>query len=68
MYKLHKYISIYVMILIFSLQGLAGGTFLYITFFEILPHELSLPQNRLCKTAAVAAGFIVIAVIIGLAS
>ena len=26
------------------LQGVAGGTFLYITFFEVLPHEFS--SNR----------------------
>ena len=48
-------------------QGLAGGTFLYITFFEVLPHELNVPKNRLWKAAAVAAGFIVIAVIIAVA-
>lgn len=49
------------------LQGLAGGTFLYITFFEVLPQELNVAKNRLWKAAAVAAGFIVIAVIIAVA-
>ena len=32
-----------------KLQGIAGGTFLYITFFEVLPHELNIPSKRLWK-------------------
>ena len=32
-----------------SQQGIAGGTFLYITFFEVLPHELNIPSKRLWK-------------------
>ena len=32
-----------------STQGIAGGTFLYITFFEVLPHELNKPARRLWK-------------------
>jgi len=39
------------------LQGLAGGTFLYITFFEVLPHEINVPQNRLWKVLFVFLGF-----------
>jgi len=39
------------------LQGIAGGTFLYITFFEILPPELTSPNNRLWKVLFVALGF-----------
>ena len=33
----------------YSTQGIAGGTFLYITFFEVLPHELNKPARRLWK-------------------
>merc|ERR1712112_617048 len=39
------------------LQGIAGGTFLYITFFEVLPHELNVPNNRLWKVLFVLLGF-----------
>ena len=39
------------------LQCLAGGTFLYITFFEVLPHELNAPGNRLKKIFFVVIGF-----------
>ena len=34
-----------------KLQGIAGGTFLYITFFEVLPHELNIPSKRLWKVS-----------------
>ncbi|XP_052101288.1 zinc transporter ZIP1-like [Mytilus californianus] len=40
------------------LQGLACGTFLYVTFFEILQHELSIPDIRLIKTFFLFLGFI----------
>ncbi|CAC5366065.1 SLC39A1_2_3 [Mytilus coruscus] len=40
------------------LQGLACGTFLYVTFFEILQHELSIPDIRLIKTLFLFLGFI----------
>ncbi|XP_071949828.1 zinc transporter ZIP1-like [Antedon mediterranea] len=43
------------------LQGLATGTFLYITFLEILPHELKSKKYRLAKLAAVLIGFSTIA-------
>jgi len=39
------------------LQGISGGTFLYITFFEVLPHELNVPTNRLWKVLFVILGF-----------
>jgi len=41
------------------LQGIAGGTFLYITFFEVLPSELNVPKNRLLKVLFVILGFAV---------
>jgi len=39
------------------LQGIAGGTFLYITFFEVLPHELNVPNKRLWKVLFVMLGY-----------
>lgn len=39
------------------LQGLACGTFVYVTFFEVLPHELSHSENRLLKLLALLLGF-----------
>jgi len=39
------------------LQGIAGGTFLYITFFEVLPHELNVPNKRLWKVFFVILGY-----------
>lgn len=39
------------------LQGIAGGTFLYITFFEVLPHELNVPHKRLWKVTFVILGY-----------
>ena len=39
------------------LQGLAGGTFLYITFFEVLPHELNVPSKRFWKVFFVIIGY-----------
>lgn len=46
------------------LQGLATGTFLYITFFEVLPHEINTPQNRLLKVFSIIVGFAIISVLI----
>ena len=43
------------------LQTIAGGTFLYITFFEVLPHEFNQPKNRMLKVLFVLLGFSVIA-------
>ncbi|XP_033634010.1 zinc transporter ZIP1-like [Asterias rubens] len=42
------------------LQGLATGTFLYITFFEVLPMEMSQPGDRLLKLLSTLIGFSVI--------
>ena len=39
------------------LQTIAGGTFLYITFFEVLPHEFNQPKNRMLKCLSVIIGF-----------
>lgn len=39
------------------LQGVAGGTFLYITFFEVLPHEFSSNRMRLPKVACLLLGY-----------
>lgn len=39
------------------LQGTAGGTFIYITFFEVLPHEFNQPQNRMLKCLFTLLGF-----------
>ncbi|KAF4524452.1 hypothetical protein B566_EDAN011874 [Ephemera danica] len=42
------------------LQGLACGTFMYVTFFEVLPRELSSGVARLPKVLAVLVGFSVV--------
>ncbi|XP_034553240.1 zinc transporter ZIP1-like [Notolabrus celidotus] len=47
-----------------TLEGLAGGTFLYITFMEILPHELSSPRNRILKVAMLLVGFAVVTAVL----
>jgi len=39
------------------LQGVAGGTFIYVTFFEVLPHELNMADNRLKKCLFVLFGY-----------
>ena len=39
------------------LQAIAAGTFLYITFFEVLPHELNMPNKRMMKVSFVFLGF-----------
>ena len=43
------------------LQTIAGGTFLYVTFFEVLPHEFNQPKNRMLKVLFVLLGFSCIA-------
>uniref|UniRef100_A0A8C1UE54 Solute carrier family 39 member 1 n=1 Tax=Cyprinus carpio TaxID=7962 RepID=A0A8C1UE54_CYPCA len=43
------------------LEGLAGGTFVYITFLEILPHELNSPERPLLKVFFLLCGFSVMA-------
>ena len=49
------------------LQCVAGGTFLYITFFEVLPHELNVPGNRLKKVFFVILGFVAICGVLSIA-
>ncbi|XP_065510018.1 zinc transporter ZIP1 isoform X2 [Caloenas nicobarica] len=46
------------------LEGLAAGTFLYITFLEILPQELGVPQQRVPKVILLLAGFSLVTAIL----
>jgi len=47
------------------LQCIATGTFLYITFFEVLPHEFtSSSKSRLKKWTCVVIGFLVMCILI----
>lgn len=39
------------------LEGMAAGTFLYITFLEILPQELATSEQRILKVILLLAGF-----------
>lgn len=43
------------------LEGLAAGTFIYITFLEILPHELNSPERPLLKVLFILLGFSIMA-------
>uniref|UniRef100_A0A8C4ZLC5 Solute carrier family 39 member 1 n=1 Tax=Gadus morhua TaxID=8049 RepID=A0A8C4ZLC5_GADMO len=43
-----------------TLEGVAAGTFLYITFLEILPHELISGRDRLARVGALLLGFSVV--------
>lgn len=43
------------------LEGLAAGTFIYITFLEILPHELNSPGKQLLKVLFLLLGFSIMA-------
>lgn len=47
-----------------TLEGLATGTFIYITFMEILPHELSSGRNRIPKVAMLLVGFAVVTAVL----
>lgn len=42
------------------LQGLACGTFLYVTFFEVLPHEFNTRDDRILKLLFLLLGYITI--------
>jgi len=42
------------------LEGLAGGTFIYVTFFEVLAQERANDHSNLIQLAAIVAGFAVI--------
>lgn len=46
------------------LQGLATGTFLYITFFELLNHEIESQNDKLMKILAILLGFGIICALI----
>ncbi|XP_077111312.1 zinc transporter ZIP1 [Ranitomeya variabilis] len=46
------------------LEGIATGTFLYITFLEILPHELTAGDHRIMKVIIILCGFSVITAIL----
>ncbi|PIK48139.1 putative zinc transporter ZIP1-like [Apostichopus japonicus] len=46
------------------LQGLATGTFLYITFFELLNHEIESHNDKLMKILAILLGFGIICALI----
>ncbi|XP_073493460.1 zinc transporter ZIP1 [Phyllobates terribilis] len=46
------------------LEGIATGTFLYITFLEILPHELTAGDQRIVRVIAILCGFSVITAIL----
>lgn len=46
------------------LQGLAAGTFLYVTFFEVLPHELNSNEDRMIKMGCLVLGFSVVSVLL----
>jgi len=50
------------------LQALAGGTFLYVTFFEVLPQEFNhsqdTPSKRLLKCLSVLIGFGLMAIVV----
>ncbi|XP_018620326.1 zinc transporter ZIP3 [Scleropages formosus] len=47
-----------------TLEGLAVGTFIYVTFMEILPHELGSPQNRILKVTLLLTGFALVTAIL----
>ncbi|KAG8191197.1 hypothetical protein JTE90_011880 [Oedothorax gibbosus] len=46
------------------LQGLAAGTFLYITLFEVLPRELANGTDRMVKMACVVLGYSVVSLLL----
>ncbi|XP_013886937.1 zinc transporter ZIP3 [Austrofundulus limnaeus] len=46
------------------LQGLAAGTFLFVTFFEILSRELEDKQDRLLKVLFLILGYAVLALLV----
>ncbi|NXD32096.1 S39A1 protein, partial [Spelaeornis formosus] len=46
------------------LEGLAAGTFLFVTFLEILPQELGVPQNRIPKVILILAGFALVSAVL----
>lgn len=49
--------SLHSLVLSGVLQGMACGTFLYVTFFEVLPHELNNSDLRMPKLLLILIGF-----------
>lgn len=47
-----------------ALEGLATGTFIYVTFMEVLPPQLHSAANRIPKVAAMLAGFAVVTAVL----
>lgn len=47
-----------------SLEGLAAGTFIYITFMEILPHELKGHRNNMPKVCMLLLGFALVTAVL----
>ncbi|XP_038597301.1 zinc transporter ZIP2 isoform X1 [Tachyglossus aculeatus] len=45
------------------LEGVAAGTFLYVTFLEVLPQALASPESALAKWCCVAGGFAFMAIV-----
>ncbi|XP_054636943.1 zinc transporter ZIP1-like [Dunckerocampus dactyliophorus] len=48
----------------YTLEGMATGTFIYITFMEILPHELGHGRGRVAKVAVTLLGFAVVTAVL----
>ncbi|KAL1454258.1 hypothetical protein WDU94_010531 [Cyamophila willieti] len=46
------------------MQGLATGTFFYVTFIEVIPKEIQSGRNRLLKLLAIILGFVTVCVVI----
>lgn len=46
------------------LQSLAAGTFLYVTFFEVLPHELNTNKDRILKLLCIIVGYTIMTLMI----
>ena len=46
------------------LQGMAGGTFLYITYFEVLNPEFAHTRHKMLKTLTLLLGFTIMAIVI----
>ncbi|KAI1731112.1 ZIP zinc transporter domain-containing protein [Ditylenchus destructor] len=47
--------------IVIVLEGLAGGTFIYVTFFEVLAQERANDHSNLVQLNAIVVGFLVIA-------
>lgn len=46
------------------LQGISCGTFVYVTFFEVLPHEMNIAENRVGKLLSLMLGVAIITVLL----